>query len=105
MTEFPFSRADLVVTTRLREAFGSEVELEDENGKSIPYELLAEFEVFGQGYAVLQAVKSKYDEYELLRVEYNGEDGKPELLTIEDDEEWENIAELYDEWSLPDDEG
>lgn len=104
MTEYPFSRANLVVTTRLRETFGSEVELEDESGKSVPYELLAEFEVLGQGYVVLQALKSKFDDYELLRVMYN-ENGVPELITIEDDEEWENIAELYDEWSLPDDEG
>lgn len=104
MTDFPFSRADLIITTRLQEAFGTEVELEEANGKSVPYKLLAEFEVHGQGYAVLQSLTSKNEEYELLRVVFTAE-GLPELHTIEDDEEWENIAELYDEWSLPDDQG
>ncbi|MNW37536.1 hypothetical protein D3C74_145830 [compost metagenome] len=95
-----YSREDVQWLSRLQEAFGSDIELEDEQGKSIMYQLIAEFEVQGQGYAVIQAPNAPAEDYELLRVQYSG-DGEPELTTIEDDEEWEDIAELYDEVTLP----
>ncbi|MET3940320.1 uncharacterized protein YrzB (UPF0473 family) [Paenibacillus sp. PvP094] len=103
MTEY--SRKDLKWTDSLRLAFGAHVELEEENGKSQPYDLLAEFEVHGQQYAVLRSSLRPYDEVELLRVLPGSEDQiMPELVTIDDDEEWENISELYDECTLPIDE-
>lgn len=46
MTEY--NRKDLKWTDSARLAFGAHVELEEENGKSHPYELLAEFEVHGR---------------------------------------------------------
>ncbi|WP_028590004.1 DUF1292 domain-containing protein [Paenibacillus massiliensis] len=95
-----YSREDIQWLSRLQESFGSDIELEDEQGKSVMYQLVAEFEVQGQGYAVIQAPNASAEDYELLRVQYNG-DGEPELTTIEDDEEWEDIAELYDEVTLP----
>ncbi|MDP4095228.1 DUF1292 domain-containing protein [Paenibacillus sp. P96] len=94
-----YSRNDLTWTTGLKEAFGSEVELEDEEGHSVPYSLEAEFEVGGQAYAVLRGQIAASREYELFRVIW--QDGKPELTVIEDDDEWEDIAELYDECTFP----
>lgn len=94
-----YSREDLTWTTGLKEAFGSQVELEDGEGHSVPYTLEAEFEVGGQAYAVLRGQKAAAGEYELFRVVWKG--NEPELTVIEDDDEWEDIAELYDECTFP----
>lgn len=100
MTEFSADRA--IWTSRLKEAFGESVELEEENGKSSVYDIIAEFEVSGRGYAVLQPARAGA-EPELLRLVLSP-DGVPELESIEDDEEWEDVMELYDEMTFPGDE-
>ena len=53
----------------------------------------------GQAYAVLSGQKAAAGEYELFRVVWKGD--VPELTVIEDDDEWEDIAELYDECTFP----
>ncbi|AIQ22765.1 DUF1292 domain-containing protein [Paenibacillus sp. NPDC058367] len=88
-----------VWTSRLKEAYGETVELEDEQGKSSIYDIIAEFEVGGIGYAVLKGT-GKDVEYEILRIVVSP-DGLPELENIVDDEEWEDISELYDEMTFP----
>ncbi|QWU17703.1 Protein of unknown function [Paenibacillus sophorae] len=100
MTEFSAGQA--VWTSRLKDAYGEAVELEDENGKASVYEIIAEFEVQGRSYAVLQD-SEKDGEREILRIVISP-DGPPELESIEDDDEWEDISELYDELTFPDDE-
>ncbi|MDH6371428.1 uncharacterized protein YrzB (UPF0473 family) [Paenibacillus sp. PastF-3] len=88
-----------VWTSRLKEAYGETVELEDEQGKSSIYDIIAEFEVGGIGYAVLKGA-GKDVEYEILRIVVSP-NGLPELENIVDDEEWEDISELYDEMTFP----
>ncbi|AIQ63155.1 hypothetical protein PSTEL_08670 [Paenibacillus stellifer] len=102
MTEYSADAGQVVWSSRLKDAYGSAVELEDENGKASVFEIIAEFEVQGQGYAVLRDPEGD-GEPEFLRVIVPGE-GLPELESIDDDDEWEDISELYDELTFPDDE-
>lgn len=99
MTEY---RADQVVwTTRVHDAFGEIVELKDEAGKVSYYSVEKEFDIAGNSYAVLRNDEGgKEDEPELLKIVVLP-DGELELVTIDDDEEWENVAELYDELTFP----
>ncbi|CAH0119058.1 MULTISPECIES: DUF1292 domain-containing protein [unclassified Paenibacillus] len=97
-----FEAKDIVYTNRLFETFGSYVELTGEDGDGEVYRILKEFQLGTQGYAVLQSeAMSKEGEVEFFRITIS-QDGHPELETIEDDEEWENVAELFDELNLPD---
>ncbi|MCL6605151.1 MAG: DUF1292 domain-containing protein [Paenibacillus sp.] len=95
MTDFSADKA--VWTSKLKEAYGEAVELEDEQGKSSVYDIIAEFEIDDRGYAVLRSPGA--EEHEILRIIVSP-DGLPELESIVDDEEWEDISELYDEMTL-----
>ncbi|MGN7761140.1 DUF1292 domain-containing protein [Paenibacillus sp. 22594] len=97
-----FSADQVVWTSKLKEVYGETVELEDEQGKSSVYDIIAEFEVGDRAYAVL-AGSGKGAEQEILRIVVSP-DGLPELESIVDDEEWENVNELYDELTFPADE-
>lgn len=97
-----FSADQAAWTSVLKEAFGPTVELEDEDGSIEVYDLTAEFEVGGQTYAVLQSPGDEDSEYNILKV-VKAQDGNLELATIDDDDEWENVSELYDEMTFPDD--
>ncbi|MHA6531419.1 DUF1292 domain-containing protein [Paenibacillus sp. BAC0078] len=94
-----FSAEHVVWTSKLKEVYGETVELEDEQGKSSVYDIVAEFEVGDRAYAVL-AGSAKGAEQEILRITVSP-DGLPELETIGDDEEWEDVSELYDELTFP----
>lgn len=100
MTEL--SSGQVEWSNRLKEAFGPTVELEDEEGTTSVFDLTAEFVVGDQSYAVLLKVDDDSDEYDILKV-ITSPEGNLELATIDDDEEWENIAELYDELTFPQD--
>lgn len=95
-----FSAEQVVWTQTLKEAFGDSVELQDENGSTNVYDIAAEFEVNGQGYAILVEPDRLDEEYEVLRI-VTADDGSLELATIDDDDEWENVSELYDELTFP----
>ncbi|MNI64491.1 hypothetical protein D3C73_1199380 [compost metagenome] len=97
MTDFSAEHA--VWTSRLKEVYGETVELEDEQGKSSVYDIVAEFEVGDRAYAVLTG-SGRNAEQEILRI-VTSPDGVPELESIVDDEEWEDISELYDELTFP----
>lgn len=97
MTEF--SAAEAVWTSKLKEVYGDTVELEDEQGKSSVYDIIAEFAVGDRAYAVL-AGSGRDAEQEILRIMVSP-DGLPELESIMDDDEWEDVSELYDELTLP----
>ncbi len=97
MTDFSAEQA--VWTSKLKEVYGETVELEDEQGKSSVYDIIAEFEVGGRAYAVL-AGSGREAEQEILRIVVSP-NGVPELESIVDDEEWEDVSELYDELTLP----
>jgi uncharacterized protein YrzB (UPF0473 family) len=96
MTDLSADQA--VWTSRLKEAYGEKVELEDEQGKTSIYDIIAEFEVGDRGYTVLKG-SGKDAEYEILRIVISA-NGLPELENIMDDEEWEDISELYDEMTF-----
>lgn len=86
----------------LRKAYGDDIILFDEQNESTVYHLLKEFVYQNHTYAVLQSDQlKKEDEVAVFRVT-TGADGQYELETIEDDDEWETVSELYDEMVFPD---
>jgi len=85
----------------LRNAFGDDIILFDEQNESTVYRLLTEFVHGGVSYAVLQSeALKKEDEVAIFRI-VTGPDGQHELETIEDDDEWETVSEIYDEMMFP----
>ncbi|MNC19882.1 hypothetical protein D3C75_678210 [compost metagenome] len=88
----------------LKEAFGEEVLLEDEAGASEPQRILAEFEVDGVRYAVLQSDQMKRGDETALYHIVTDEQGELQLAEVQDDDEWETILELYDEMTVSFDE-
>ncbi|MVO99611.1 MULTISPECIES: DUF1292 domain-containing protein [Paenibacillus] len=88
-------------TTELRTSFGDDIILFDEKDESVVYRILTELIHEGHHYAILQSEDMKLDgEISVLRVS-KSETGEMELETIEDEDEWETISELYDELSFP----
>ncbi|GAA0138174.1 hypothetical protein YSY43_50150 [Paenibacillus sp. YSY-4.3] len=95
-----FSASDVIWTSRVKDAFGSVVELEDEEGRVSDYSVESEFDVAGSSYAVLRAEGDRNAEPEIFKI-ISGENGALELVTIDDDDEWESVSELYDELTFP----
>ena len=99
MTEF--SADQVVWSTRVQDAFGPLVELEDEEGKVFYYNVEKEFQIAESTYVVLRREDGGADdEPEILKL-VAAADSSLELVTIDDDEEWENVSELYDELTFP----
>jgi uncharacterized protein YrzB (UPF0473 family) len=86
----------------LRNTYGDDIILYDEQGGSTVFQLLAEFAYGNYTYAVLQSeeLKKEDEDVAIFRVVENAEQ-QYELETIEDDEEWETVSELYDEMMFP----
>jgi len=83
--------------TGLRQLFGDSVELITEDGTSLSFQILAELTVKDIPYAVLQSEAMKQeDEIEVFRVEA-GPDGEAQLESVTDEEEWELVAEAFDD--------
>lgn len=92
-----FQAENVVFTSRILDAFGPVVELQDDKGQSTYYQLEKEFDVSGGSYAVLRPDTGKSaEEPEIFKV-VSASDGTLSLETIEDDDEWEDVFELYDE--------
>ncbi len=77
--------------------------LVDEEGEEHEFELLAELEVEGQSYRVLVPLEEEEEldeesevEVVILKVVYD-EEGNEFLGDIEDDEEWEKVADAWQE--------
>lgn len=84
----------------LRDAYGDAVELIGDKGAPVTYAVLSEFALGDTMYAVLQSDKLKRDDdVALYRIGRN-DSGEPELETIEDDDEWEDVLEYYDEMTF-----
>lgn len=95
------SASNVKLSSRLLEAYGVLIELTDEDGETVVYRLISEFEAETGAYAVLQKDTALPEtEVEILKI-VDGSGEKPELVTIDDDDEWEDVAELYDELTLP----
>lgn len=67
--------------------------LTDENGNDVEFELVSTLEVDGKVYAILQPIGE--EEAYIFNLKYD-ENGEMELSEIEDDEEFEIIAEQYE---------
>lgn len=67
--------------------------LTDENGNDVEFELVSTLEVDGRVYAILQPIGE--EEAYIFNLKYD-ENGEMELSEIEDDEEFEIVAEQYE---------
>ena len=85
------------VVTTLKDTFGTSIELfEEQNGE--PYTLLVELVIDGQNYAFFTNDEMKKDD-EILILKYAQDaDGEYELITIDNDDEWEDVEEVYGEY-------
>ena len=75
--------------------------LTDEDGNEIEFELIGETEVEGVTYFAMipadqQGEEQGFYEYVILKVEA-GEDGEDMLVTIEDDAEFDKVADIFDD--------
>jgi uncharacterized protein YrzB (UPF0473 family) len=87
----------VVRTDRLKSLYGDWVVLTNEHGDTEPYRIMAEFQLDGRTYAALQNKElRKEDEVHLFAV-LQGPEGEPQLESIDDEAEWERVAEAYDE--------
>ncbi|MBB6673904.1 DUF1292 domain-containing protein [Cohnella nanjingensis] len=81
----------------LRERYGDEVTLTGEGGGSEAFRIVAELSVEGNSYALLQSERMRSEgDIEVFRVAMD-DAGEPHLETVEDDDEWEAVAEAYDD--------
>lgn len=95
-----YEAKDALASNLLHRTFGDEVILSDDGEDSTVYQVLQEFRLGEQIYAVLHSLKlSKHEEYVLFRVMCN-DLSEVTLETIDDDEEWEAVAEVYDEMTF-----
>ena len=67
--------------------------LTDENGNDVEFELVSTLEVDGKVYAILQPIGE--EEAYIFNLKYD-ENGEMVLSEIEDDEEFEIVAEQYE---------
>ncbi|PWI57198.1 DUF1292 domain-containing protein [Sulfoacidibacillus thermotolerans] len=72
------------------------VVLVDDEGQEEPYRVLRVIEMNERHYVVLQSEQDAKEEPLIFRVEGDIETDAIEFVGIEDDDEWENVAEAFD---------
>ena len=79
--------------------------LTDEDGNESAYELIACQEVDGRiYYALIPQDNNENNEYVILRSEPDPEDPEEEILvTIDDDDEFDKVADIFDDMLFEDD--
>lgn len=79
--------------------------LTDEEGNENDFELIASHELDGKIYVALVPVENNENgEYVILRAEADPENGDEEILvTIDDDDEFDKIADIFDDMLFEDD--
>lgn len=91
------SRGDGQASEELRGRYGDSIELQSEDGAAQLYRIAAELIVNGRRYAVLQTEEMRRDdEIEVFLIGTNA-DGEIELESVADEEEWELVAEAFDD--------
>lgn len=70
--------------------------LTDETGKESEFELLGSCEFEGKTYLALVPVEEGTEEYVILRLETD-EKGEEMLVTIDDDDEFDRIADYFED--------
>jgi uncharacterized protein YrzB (UPF0473 family) len=98
LTEPIYQAKDAVPLTLLAESFGEHITLTDQGGEQI-HRLLSEFSLGDRAYAVLNNEQAADEEYLLFRI-VRDDAGQLELESIDEDEEWEAVAEVYDEMTF-----
>lgn len=97
-----FTRKDLKPTSLVHDSYGEEIILFDEGEESSVYRIVSEFGLEDRIYAILQSAElAEQGEVAIFRV-LQSENGELQLESIEDDDEWEDVAELYDEMTFAD---
>lgn len=72
--------------------------LTDEEGNENDFVLLASAEVDGVTYMALEpATDNPDDEYVILKIAHDEESGEDILVTIDDDEEFDRIADMFED--------
>ncbi len=70
--------------------------LTDETGKESKFELIGETEMDGSIYYAMIPIEEKGDEYVILKV-VPDENGEDTLESVDDDDEFEKIADIFDD--------
>lgn len=92
---------DVQLVSTLRDMYGHEVLLIGEDAENTIFQIVTEFVLHEKQYAILQSAKMRNkEEISAFYVVTNGD--QTEITTIEDDDEWENVMELYDEMMFSD---
>jgi uncharacterized protein YrzB (UPF0473 family) len=85
----------------LRDLYGKDIVLFDEQGESTTHRIMTEFELDSQIYAALQSDALRKD-HEVVLFKVTVKPGEePELETIEDDDVWETVSEIVDDRMFP----
>jgi len=88
----------------LSERYGDSVELLADDGETLTYRIAAELSVGGSCYAILQTKEmQRDDEIEVFKIVANSA-GEVELESVADEEEWELVAEAFDDSQFGSDE-
>lgn len=70
--------------------------LTDDDGKEEEFKVLRVLEMENRHYALLQSVEEPDEDPMILRIEGDIEADSASLIGIDDDEEWEEVAEAFD---------
>ena len=82
------------------EEFEAEIfTLTDEDGKESEFELIGTTELDGNTYMAMAPVEEGSDEYVILKV-VKDENGEEMLETIDDDDEFDKVADIFDDMLL-----
>ena len=75
------------------------VPLIDEDGNEVKFEIIADTECEGVTYLALVPAEEESDEYFILKViaSEDNADELEDLVEIEDDEEFQKVADIFDE--------
>lgn len=87
-----------IETSIVQEQMGSEITLYDQDDQEYVFHLLLELQWNDKHYAYLQSPEDEDGDIEVMRV-IKTDDGEIDLESVEDDDEWEEAAELFDEWT------
>jgi uncharacterized protein YrzB (UPF0473 family) len=94
------SKTEVITLSEEKEIF----QLEDEDGKLVDCELLEILDVEGSQYYILLPLEDNEEEEAIILKLAKDEEGNDTLITIEDDEEWEKVADAYEELLAEDEE-
>lgn len=67
---------------------------DDESGEERDYEVIGVTELDGSSYVALVLTDEDSEEYMILKIEMDGDERI--LVTVDDDDEWEKVAEYFD---------